>query len=93
MRSTACILAVAVFLAGCAAPTQTGNRDSGIAAWDRSARTLWINGSESFIVPAGVSTNGMMNGDTVTVTWEQQGNQRVATRISVDRRRSEAERN
>lgn len=93
MRSIAVSLIVALGLAACGAPTlQSGNRSIGIAAWDRSSRTLWLNGKESFSVPAGTSTNGMLNGDTVSVTWEQQGGQRVATSVRVERRRAEGER-
>jgi hypothetical protein len=59
---------------------QSGSRDTGIVAWDRKAQTLWL-GQQSYLVPNGVSTRGMSSGDTVTVTWLQQGSQRVATSI------------
>jgi hypothetical protein len=92
MRFAIIPVLLAAGLVACA-PTSApiGNRDSGIVAWDRSARTLWL-GPESYLVPDGVSTNGMMAGDTVTVTWQEQGGQRVASRVTVDRRRADDER-
>lgn len=92
MRTLALPLVIAAALTACA-PTAvpSGNHSTGIVAWDRSGRTLYLNGSESFSVPADVRTNGMQNGDTVSVTWQQQGGQRVATSVRVERRRAEGE--
>lgn len=91
MRILLVPLVLAAGLAACAPTAPQGNRDTGIAAWDRSARTLWL-GPQSYSVPASVGTHGMMPGDTVTVTWAQQGSQRVASQVRVDSRRADSER-
>lgn len=83
MRSQTLIAAaIAIALTGGAATAMADNEVHGTAAWDRTARTIWVNGRESYYVPENMNTVGLRNADRVTLTWVEQDDRRVVQNFS-----------
>jgi hypothetical protein len=57
---------------------------TGIPAFDRSTRTLFVDGQE-FHLPADQGTARLAGADSVTVNWEDQGGMRVVRWYTADR--------
>jgi hypothetical protein len=58
--------------------------DTGVPAYDRSTRTLYVNNAEYYL-PTSLSTVKFWDADKVTVNWELQGDRRVIKGFSVER--------
>lgn len=82
------VLLSAILLAGLAACDLPPNLPQayGVAAYDVRTGGFWVNG-KPYVLPPDVSTNMVRSGDTVNVFYQQQGDQRVVTRIDVVERR------
>ena len=83
MRLVLLSVFLAATLAACANMPPPPNQEYGPPSFDRSTRTLYLNG-EAYYVPPSVNTVRLEYATMITATWEQQGDRRVLTRYSVD---------
>lgn len=72
----------ALLLASCAALPPQPNQAYGPPSYDRSTRTLYIQG-QAYDVPESINTFDLRRASMVLVDWEQQGDRRVVQRYSV----------
>ena len=72
---------LSLMLAGCGLPPNAPQA-YGVAAYDTRTGEFWVNG-KPYEIPPGVPTHGVRSGDKVNVFYEQQGDQRVVSRIEV----------
>ena len=84
MRLVPLPLALTAAIAACSSLPPPPNQDRGAVAYDRSTRTLWLNGRETYHVPPSVNTVGLRLARTAVVTWEQRGDRREVVRYSVE---------
>ena len=73
----------AVLLTSLTAIPAAALEDSGAPAFDRSTRTLFVDG-QPYHLPQSLGTIRLAGADYVFVTWEQQGDRRVVQRYSAE---------
>lgn len=83
MRTQILTAALVTTLAGAALPA-IAYESHGIPAFDRSSRTIYVDGEE-FYLPAAKGTMKLADADYITLEWEQVGNQRVVQTYSTER--------